>query len=312
LRIAARLTTVRGLERLQRLEPLEPLELGYLAAAVPPPHRVRILDLRLHRRAEAALVRRLAAYRPDLVGITGYSHEASEIKRLAVLVKRQHPASFIVVGGHHATVAPSDLDVPAIDAIVRGERCGPFAALVRDLAAGRRPECIPHLLLTGADFDAAACASWPRFPDPDTLPRPSRGLWDWRDYYSGWTSDRPRPWAPLFPPTAMVRSPWGCRMPCTFCVVPHLCAGVHQPRAVESVVEEIAGLQAEQVYFCDDENFIDDEFALALADGLARRGVKKRYFAWTRATTVNRSPDTLRRWREVGLDGAFLGFEFPT
>jgi hypothetical protein len=105
----------------------------------------------------------------------------------------------------------------------------------------------------------------------------------------------------MFPPTAMVRSSWGCRMPCTFCVVPHLCGGVHQPRAVESVVEEIAGLQAGHVYFCDDENFIDDEFALALADGLARRGVKKRYFAWTRATTVNRSPDTLRRWREVGI-----------
>ncbi|MGB5835264.1 MAG: hypothetical protein WBG92_25210, partial [Thiohalocapsa sp.] len=29
-------------------------------------------------------------------------------------------------------------------------------------------------------------------------------------------------------------------------------------------------------------------------------------------TTVNRSPELLRRWRQIGLDAAFLGFEFPT
>jgi radical SAM superfamily enzyme YgiQ (UPF0313 family) len=101
-------------------------------------------------------------------------------------------------------------------------------------------------------------------------------------------------------------------MPCTFCIVPNLCGGVHMPRAVDLVVEEIAALEADHVYFCDDENFIDAEFAMALADGLERRGVKKRYFAWTRATTVNRSPEVLKRWRELGLDGAFLGFEFPS
>ena len=40
--------------------------------------------------------------------------------------------------------------------------------------------------------------------------------------------------------------------------------------------------------------------------------MRKRYFAWTRSTTVNRSPELLRRWRAIGLDAAFLGFEFPT
>ena len=305
----ARLRTVRGLERLQRLEPLE---LGYLAAVVPPPHEVRVLDLRLHRAADRAYLRALSAYRPDVVGISGYSHEASEVKRLAAVAKRHLPKTFVVVGGHHATVAAADYDVDGIDAIVRGEGCAPFAALVAALAAGRPPEGIPHLLRTGADFDDAACATWPQFPDPATLPRPRRDLWSWRDYYCVWVSERPTPWEPLFPPTAMVRTSWGCRMLCTFCIVPNLCGGVHMPRPVDSVVDEIAALDADHVYFSDDENFIDEEFALALADGLARRGVQKRYFAWTRATTVNRSPALLRRWREVGLDAAFLGFEFPT
>jgi radical SAM superfamily enzyme YgiQ (UPF0313 family) len=119
-----------------------------------------------------------------------------------------------------------------------------------------------------------------------------------------------RDWQPLFPPTAMVRSSFGCKMKCSFCIVPHL-FGRHMPRPVDSVVDEIASLPAEHVYFCDDENFIDETFAWELAEALARRGVRKRYFAWARSTTVNRAPELLKRWREIGLDSAFLGFEFP-
>jgi radical SAM superfamily enzyme YgiQ (UPF0313 family) len=110
----------------------------------------------------------------------------------------------------------------------------------------------------------------------------------------------------------MVRSSWGCRMRCTFCVVPFLCAGQHRPRPADSVADEIAGLTADHIYFCDDENFIDEGFAWELAEALERRGVRKRYFVWTRATTVNRSRELLERWRGIGLDGAFLGFEFTT
>ena len=101
-------------------------------------------------------------------------------------------------------------------------------------------------------------------------------------------------------------------MKCSFCIVPFLCAGKHQPRPVESVVDEIDAAPTNHIYFSDDENFIDEDFAWQLAEALATRQVKKRYFAWTRSTTVNRSPELLKMWRSIGLDSAFLGFEFPT
>ncbi|HSP34920.1 MAG TPA: radical SAM protein, partial [Thermoanaerobaculia bacterium] len=97
-----------------------------------------------------------------------------------------------------------------------------------------------------------------------------------------------------------------------FCIVPKLFHGKHMPRPAGEVAEEIASLPTDHVYFCDDENFIDADFAHELAGELEKRKVKKRYFAWTRATTVNRHPDLFRRWRPLGLDAAFLGFEFPT
>jgi hypothetical protein len=88
--------------------------------------------------------------------------------------------------------------------------------------------------------------------------------------------------------------------------------GRHRPRPAGAVADEIAGLPTDHVYFCDDENFIDPDFAHDLAGELEKRNVRKRYFAWTRATTVNRFPDLFERWRALGLDAAFLGFEFPS
>ncbi len=308
----ARLPTILGLQRFQLLEPLE---LGYLAAAAGPRHTVRILDLRLAWRAEQALIRALCDLRPDLVGFTGYTHESSIVARLTRLVRERLPGATVVVGGHHATVEPGDFNLPSVDLIVRGEGCGPFAAIVGALERRTPPDEIAGIdgvLGTGQRHDPAAALGWPTYPDPSVLPTPRRDLWDPERYRSVWAAESMTPWTSIFPKVATVRSSFGCKMKCSFCIVPHLCGGRHQPRPVEQVVEEIAQAPADHIYFSDDENFIDEDFAWTLAEGLERRGVRKRYFAWTRATTVNRSPELMRRWREIGLDAAFLGFEFPT
>ena len=46
-----------------------------------------------------------------------------------------------------------------------------------------------------------------------------------------------------------------------------------------------------------------------VAEAIEARGIKKRYFAWARSTTVNNKPELFRLWRRIGLDGVFLGFE---
>ncbi len=289
---------------------LEPLELGTLAAAVPREHEVEVLDLRFERRPRRALERRLAALRPEVVGFTAYTHEASQVKAAAAAVRRALPGTYVVVGGHHATVAPEDFAVETVDAVVRGEGTGPFRSILDALERGERPEGIRHVLFPAGSWEGRG--EWPRISDPATWPRPRRDLWDPHRYRAVWVTEDAAPWQPLFPPVAMVRSSYGCTMRCSFCVVPYLCGGVHAPRPVDAVVDEIAALTADHVYFCDDENFIDERFAWQLAEAIERRGVRKRYFAWARSTTVNRSPELFRKWRSVGLDAAFLGFEFPT
>jgi radical SAM superfamily enzyme YgiQ (UPF0313 family) len=288
---------------------LEPLEFGYLAAAVPPEHEISVLDLRLVRRPGAAFESRLRQYQPQLVGISGYTHEVSQVKALARTVRSVLPEAKVVVGGHHATVLPEEYNFDCFDAIVRGEGCAPFRAVVEATANGQDFASIENVLVPGAGLDKTAAGKLPRYPDLSTLPTPRRDLWESHHYRCVWPSEEHPDWHTLFPPVSTVRTSFGCRMECSFCVVPRLCGRKHMPRDPETVAEEIAGLSAEHVYFCDDETFIDASHARRLAEEIDARRIRKRYFAWARSSTVNRSPDLFALWRKVGLDAAFLGFE---
>ena len=300
----ATLRTILGLEKLQRLEPLE---LGYLAASVPE-HNVRVLDLRVVRFVDRAFKKTLNSFKPDIVGFTGYTHESSSVKRFAKITKEKLPSARVIVGGHHATVVPHDYDMKEIDGIVRGEGCQAFRAFVGAVAKGEKLVGIPGVIATGEHYTEPT--EWPQFPDPAELPVPRRDLWDYRDYYVIWAAEHMPRFHTIFPPVAMVRTSWGCKMKCSFCIVPYLCGGMHRPRPIDSVVDEIENIKANHIYFSDDENFIDKQFAMELAEAIEKRGIKKRYFVWTRPTTVNHHPDLLQKWRDIGLDGAFLGFEF--
>ncbi len=301
--------TLKTILRLHPLIMLEPLELGYVAAAVPPGHEVRLLDLRLSWRPERAFARELKRARPDLVGISGYTHEATRVKAMARTVRRILPGALIVVGGHHATVLPQDYNLDCFDAIVRGEGCEPFRAIVEAAAQGRGFLGLPNVMIPGPGFDESEAQRMPLYPDLAGLPQPRRDLWDARHYRCIWPSERHPAWQTIFPPVALVRSSFGCKMECSFCVVPHLSGRRHLTRPPEKVAEEIASLAQNHVYFCDDETFLDPDHARRLAEAIEAREIQKRYFAWARSTTVNRWPELFSQWRRIGLDAVFLGFE---
>lgn len=300
----ASLPTILGLEKFQRLEPLE---LGYLAATVPE-HDVQVLDMRVPRFPNLALKRKLKHFAPDVVGITGYSHESSFVKDIARLAKTALPAVRVIVGGHHATVAPEDYNIEPIDAIVRGEGSSAFRAFIDAVANKRELSGLPGVITTGKNYPTTSIM--PTFPDPVDLPVPRRDLWDHRDYYCVWTAEKMPRFHSVYPPVAMLRTSWGCKMKCTFCIVPFLSEGQHRPNGIERIVDEIESVKADHIYFSDDENFLNPEFAMELAESIERRGIKKRYFAWARATTILHNPELIKKWRDIGLDGIFIGFEF--
>jgi radical SAM superfamily enzyme YgiQ (UPF0313 family) len=273
----------------------EPLALEYLAAGVSKDHDVRILDLRLEENLQAVLEHSS----PDVVGITSYTVHVNVVRKLFEQIKEWDPRVLTVVGGHHATVAPEDFSSPDIDLIVMGEGVFTFREIVARFECGDGFDGVPGVAFARNSAllktEPAPVADLDVFPFPDRRPtaryRPH--------YFSEWMK-----------PLASIRTSKGCPYRCKFCALWKLAGGRYFRRQPEKVVEELAGLDEEFVFFADDESLVDAARMKTMATLIREAGIQKRYFLYGRSDTIARNPDLLELWRDVGLERVFVGLEF--
>lgn len=289
---------------------LEPLDLEIVAGGVPREHETRILDLSLEKDPVRTLSARVAEFRPHVTGFTGYSSHARQVRTLTGIVKEIHPDTTTVVGGIHATIAAADYRTDAIDVIVRGEGGTTFGEIVSRLAAGN-PAAFGDVALSPRDPDFAALAAKPPPPYPSfrEIPNPRRDLVDRHRYFSVWTSTSARRLDTMFPVVATVRTSVGCAFNCSFCVVHYLMSGKYVQRAPEDVADELASLNEQNIYFVDDEMFLNTDRMKRLAELLLERGIRKNYYSWARSDTIVKNPDLFRLWKKAGLGTLYIGLE---
>lgn len=272
----------------------EPLALEYLGAGLKKDgHEVTLLDARLEPEIEAVCLRE----RPDLVGLTGYTSQVAIIKEIAARVKVLLPDLFVVVGGHHATVAPTDFNDPHIDLVVIGEGVVAIREITRNLEEGKPLRGIAGLALPGEEMEF----SEPRpHTHPDRLPFPDRSLTAGvrQHYFSEWMK-----------PMASVRTSVGCTNHCNFCALWTLTGGRYLRRDPERVVEELQTIEEPNVFFCDSESMRDAQRMDRLAERIREAGIRKRYFLYARADTIVRHPELFAKWRSIGLAQVFVGME---
>jgi radical SAM superfamily enzyme YgiQ (UPF0313 family) len=273
----------------------EPLALEYLAAGVSKDHDVRILDLRLEKDLQEVLARS----GPDVVGITSYTVHVNTVRKLFEQIKEWNPQVLTVVGGHHATVAPEDFSSPDIDLIVMGEGVFAFREIVARFEGGEGFDGIPGVAF-GRNGGLVKTEPMP-VSDLDVFPFPDRRFTvQYRPhYFSEWMK-----------PLASLRTSKGCPYRCKFCALWKLAGGRYLKRQPEKVVEELAGLDEEFVFFADDESLVDASRMKTLAAMIREAGIQKRYFLYGRSDTIARNPDLLELWRDVGLERVFVGLEF--
>lgn len=113
----------------------------------------------------------------------------------------------------------------------------------------------------------------------------------------------------LFPEVATVRTSTGCPHRCNFCVVHYLANGKYLQRSPEDVVDEIASLQQDYIYFVDDEMFINAKRVQKIGELLLERGIKKRYISWARSDTICQHPELFKLWKKAGLSTLYVGLE---
>jgi radical SAM superfamily enzyme YgiQ (UPF0313 family) len=250
-------------------------------------------------RLDPDLASALEGLQPDVVGFTSYTVHVNTVRRLVAEVKSCDRGILTVVGGHHATVASADFLSPDIDLVVAGEGVEPFREIVR-----RHERKTPFAGIPGVAVrieDGLAITDPDPVADLDAVPFPDRSLTAaYRPhYYSEWMK-----------PLASIRTSKGCPFRCSFCAQWKVAGGKYLRRAPECVVEELAGIQEECVFFADDESMVDAERMARLAALIREAGIRKRYFLYGRSDTVIRNRDLLESWREVGLERVFVGLEF--
>jgi radical SAM superfamily enzyme YgiQ (UPF0313 family) len=269
---------------------MEPLALEYVAAALPLAE-VRIQDMRI----EPDLIRTIMEYAPDIVGFTGLSCHVNNIIALARLVKSINGSVVVIVGGHHATVSPCDFDLPEVDFIVSGEGCSAVKELFE---CGGQYEKVPGL---GHCMNGKRIYNEPRpHPSLDSLPLPRRDLTlRYRGKYLVNWLDK----------IAMIRTSVGCPFRCSFCALWNINGGKYLKRDVGKVVAELGSLDAEYIFFADDETMIDYNRMMDMARRIQEAGIKKQYYLFARADTVVKHPDLFEKWKEIGLDIVLVGYE---
>jgi len=290
---------------------LEPLELEIVAGGLGPEEEVKILDLGLEKKNHFAVFEKtLEDWQPELVGFTGYSTNLLVIKKLAQITKSLNPRIITVVGGIHATLLPGDFASAKIDLIVRGEGGLVLGEIIRRLK-NNEPLYFDNLSLSAQDpeFTAKTDLAPPEYPAIDKIPQPRRDLVERKRYFCIWTSSQTGELKALFPQIASLRTSIGCAFNCSFCVIHQLMHRKYLQRSPIDVVNEIAALKEEHIYFVDDEMFLNSQRTQEIAELLIKRKIKKEYSSWARSDTIAKHPELFKLWKQAGLSTLFVGLE---
>ncbi|MDO8490879.1 MAG: cobalamin-dependent protein [Dehalococcoidia bacterium] len=272
----------------------EPLALEILAAAVPE-HEVQILDMRI----DQALPETLASFRPDVVGVTGYTTDVPRMLETCAEVKACLPETTTVVGGYHASLKPDDFDKEFVDVIVVGEGEVTFKELCSALENRQSLDAVEGIMYR-KNGTPVATPPRPQIADIDQIPLPARHLTDrYRSHYHFHFWDNP----------ALVETARGCPYRCTFCAVWKFHRRKCRVMSAARVLKDLEATDSRVICFVDDNFFQSVRRSRELYKLIKAAGIKKQYWIQARADTVVRYPDMIKEWAEIGLDSALIGFE---
>jgi anaerobic magnesium-protoporphyrin IX monomethyl ester cyclase len=207
--------------------------------------------------------------------------------------KRILPDVRTVVGGIHPTLCPQEmLEVEEIDHVITGEGEFALVELAREVHAGRRGE-----------RQMAGTA-----PDLNALPYEMREVFDIQ------VSLR-HPLQPLRPPFVTLITGRGCLYNCSFCQPAErsLFGRKVKRRSVAHVMGELEGLREKYRFasmLIDDDCLTEDpDWVMAFCDAYQGAGFHQKFFCQSRADIIVRREPMIRRMKEAGLSGVFIGFE---
>jgi radical SAM superfamily enzyme YgiQ (UPF0313 family) len=286
----------RGALWLGNLTCFEPLGLETIAAPLQKEHKLKLVDFFKFNELRSTL----SSFKPDICAIScSFTMDVNITLKVAEFVKRSKISPFVVVGGHHASLYPSDFQKDFIDAVVIGEGEVTLAELVSCLERNDDLMTVTGLAL---NRDGQQFFSGPRslIGNLDSLPLPARHLSKrFRKQY----------FCQFQRPIAIVETTRGCPYRCNFCSVHKFYGDKVRFKSPERVVQELASIKEEAIFFSDDNFLASISRAERIASLLRENKIKKQYNIQARSDSIAKHPEIVRLWKEVGLTSVLIGFE---
>jgi radical SAM superfamily enzyme YgiQ (UPF0313 family) len=249
----------------------KPLGLLILAGLTPPEWEIRIIDENLGVPDYGALPR------PDLVGITAFTSQATRAYELAVEFRDRGVP--VVMGGVHATLCLEEA-MERVDSVVTGEAESVWAQVLEDARQG-----LLEPVYAG------------EFVSMEDVP-PARNDLLTSGYAFG-----------------SIQTTRGCPLDCSFCSVSVFNGNRYRQRPIEKVVEEFQTIRERLVLIVDDNLVGTSRKHIARAKDLFRAMIHaKLRKKWICQATINMADDDelLMLAAQAGCKGVFVGFESPT
>ncbi len=242
----------------------------------------------------------LKSEKPDILGISQFTHNRFESLKLAAMAKKVSPACFVVFGGPHATHRAREILAAnlAVDAVVLGEGEETFLELAAYLAAGKTSlESIRGIALRLGN-DVLLTPSRAPLADLDNLPLPAA-------YYDNAFAVDPRR------QLEFIITSRGCPAACRFCSSPRFWGKTLRFRSPQSIVDEIRFIRDKYglLYFSmrDDTFTADRERVMAFCQLLLQ---EKIYIVWNCQSRVNAvDEEMLLMMKRAGCECVQFGVE---
>jgi len=195
------------------------------------------------------IIKELLRFKPDIIGISQWTHNRHHSIELARLCRKTLPGCFIIMGGGHATFCYEDIltDNSPVDVVVRGEAELTLLELVTALSSQNKWQSIPGLAFC---LDGEIIVTPPRenIANLDHLPLPARYL----DISVG---------IDLELQSEFIVTTRGCPATCFFCSSPDFWGKKVRFRSPSAIVEEILYIRRKYglIYFSiRDDTFTAD------------------------------------------------------
>ena len=268
---------------------------------------IHFIDAMTNNIADDDLADRIAAVRPDVVGVTSITPSIYAAERVLELARDHAPQALRMIGGVHATFMFKQVlsEAPWIDVVVRGEGEEILVALMQAVRDGRWPA--DRRRIRGIAFrdgdDIVATPAAPTVKDLDALD-PDWAILDWDKYR----------YIPLGTRVAIPNMARGCPFTCSFCSQWKFWRDyrVRDPRKVVDEIERLVNDHKVGFFIlADEEPTINKKKFVQFCEELIARGLPDRV-KWginTRVTDIYRDRDLLKFYRKAGLVHVSLGTE---